>query len=185
MISTPHRANARRRLFLQGLALTPFGLARIPAAHAAAGRALAFRHTHTGERLEIAYFAHGEYVPAALARIDWLLRDFRTGDARRMDTRLLDTLHALAPLGGGEFEIISGYRSPRTNARLRQASNGVAENSLHLSGRAIDARLAGLPTARLRDAALALGQGGVGFYPRSDFVHLDTGRVRHWGPQTV
>lgn len=176
---------ARRRLLLKGLALAPLGtvLAHAPAAHAAAERALAFRHTHTGERLEIAYFARGEYVPAALARIDWLLRDFRTGDAHRMDARLLDVLHELhVQAGGGEFEVISGYRSPTTNARLRQASHGVAEHSLHLEGRAIDVRLTGMRTARLRDAALALGQGGVGYYPGSDFVHLDTGRVRHWGP---
>ena len=185
MIKPPDRANGRRRLLLQGLALAPFGLVRVPAAHAAAERALAFRHTHTGERLEIAYFARGEYLPAALARIDWLLRDFRSGDARRMDTRLLDALHALSTLGGGEFEIISGYRSPRTNAQLRSVSGGVAEHSLHLEGRAIDVRLAGLRTARLRDAALALGAGGVGYYPKSDFVHIDTGRVRRWGPQAA
>jgi uncharacterized protein YcbK (DUF882 family) len=181
VIATPDRASARRRLLLKGLALTPLGLARVPAAHAAAERALAFRHTHTGERLEIAYFVRGEYQPAALARIDWLLRDFRAGEARRMDMRLLDALHALSGLGRGEFEIISGYRSPKTNARLREAGRGVAEHSLHLEGRAIDVRQPGVPTAQLRDAALALGLGGVGFYPRSDFVHLDTGRVRRWG----
>jgi len=96
---------------------------------------------------------------------------------------LLDTLHTLCTnCGGGAFEIISGYRSPKTNAQLQMASSGVAEHSLHLEGRAIDVRLAGLATARLRDAALALGVGGVGYYPKSDFVHLDTGRVRRWGP---
>lgn len=179
------RADARRRLLLRGLALAPLGLARATAVHAAAERALAFRHTHTGERLEVAYFARGEYLPAALARIDWLLRDFRTGEARRMDTRLLEALHALSAIGSREFEIISAYRSPKTNGQLRQASRGVAERSLHLEGRAIDVRLAGLHTARLRDAALALGAGGVGYYPKSDFVHLDTGRVRRWGPQTA
>lgn len=186
MIKPTDGANARRRLLLQALALAPFGFSRVSAANTAAERALAFRHTHTGERLEIAYFARGEYLPAALARIDWLLRDFRTGDAHRMDARLLDLLHALcASCGGGEFEIISGYRSPRTNAQLRAVSGGVAERSLHLEGRAIDVRLAGLPTARLRDAALALAAGGVGYYPKSDFVHLDTGRVRRWGPQAA
>ena len=173
-------ANVRRRLLLKGFACLPLGFA--PVAHAAAERALAFRHTHTGERLEIAYFARDQYLPAALARIDWLLRDFRTGDAHCIDVRLLDALHALcANCGGGEFEIISGYRSPKTNARLHKAGNGVAERSLHLEGRAIDVRLPGSHTARLRDAALALGAGGVGYYPKSDFVHLDTGRVRSWG----
>lgn len=181
----PDAAGTRRRRLLQALALAPLGIALAPAAHAAAERALAFRHTHTGERLEIAYFARGEYLPAALARIDWLLRDFRTGEARRIDTRLLDALHALSAPHGGEYEIISAYRSPQTNAQLRQAGGGVAQRSLHLEGRAIDVRLKATATARLRDAALALGLGGVGYYPKSDFVHLDTGRVRHWGPQAA
>jgi uncharacterized protein YcbK (DUF882 family) len=173
-----------RRQFLGAMALAPLALAGAPAFGAVAERALALRHTHTGERLEIAYFAHGEYLPAALARLDWLLRDFRTGDARRIDARLYDILHALcAQCGGGEIEIISAYRSPRTNAQLRAASRGVAERSLHLEGRAIDIRLAGSSTARLRDAAVALGEGGVGYYPKSDFVHLDTGRARQWGPR--
>jgi uncharacterized protein YcbK (DUF882 family) len=170
---------------LKGLALAPLGFTCAPAARAAADRAIAFRHTHTGERLEIVYFARGGYLPAALARIDWLLRDFRTGEARRMDRQLLDGLHALSASNGGEFEVISGYRSPKTNARLHRASSGVAVHSLHLEGRAIDVRLAGMPTARLRDAALALALGGVGYYPKSDFVHLDTGRVRHWGTQSA
>ena len=177
----------RRRLLLKGLALASFAyaLARSPVAHAAEERVLAFRHTHTGERLEIAYFARGEYLPAALGRIDQLLRDFRTGETHAIDPRLLDILNALcAVCGGGVFEIISGYRSPRTNALLRRAGGGVAAHSLHLEGRAIDVRLPGTSTARLRDAALALGLGGVGYYPRSDFVHLDTGRVRKWGLQS-
>lgn len=176
--------NARRRL-LKGFALAPFGLARAPAALAAADRALAFRHTHTGERLEIVYFSRGEYLPAALARVDWLLRDFRTGDVRTMDRRLLDALHTLSASSGSAIEVISGYRSPKTNAQLHKASSGVAVHSLHLEGRAIDVRLPGMHTAKLRDAALALGVGGVGYYPKSDFVHLDTGRVRHWGPQSA
>jgi uncharacterized protein YcbK (DUF882 family) len=175
-------ASARRRL-LKGIALAPLGLA--PAARAAADRAIAFRHTHTGERLEIVYFSRGEYLPAALARVDWLLRDFRTGEARQMDRRLLDALHTLAASSGREFEVISGYRSPRTNAQLHKASSGVAVHSLHLEGRAIDVRLAGMHTARLRDAAVALGLGGVGYYPKSDFIHIDTGRVRAWGPQSA
>lgn len=176
-------------MLLKGLALAPFGLAlgRPPVAHAAQERALAFRHTHTGERLEIAYFARGEYLPAALGRIDRLLRDFRTGETRPIDLRLLDTLNALcAVCGGGVFEIISGYRSTKTNAMLRQAGGGgVAAHSLHLEGRAIDVRLPGYSTARLRDTAIALGRGGVGYYPKSDFVHLDTGRVRNWGPHSA
>lgn len=176
------RTEQRRRL-LRGLALVPLGIACAPTARAASERFLAFRHMHTGERLQTAYYANGSYLPAALERIDWLLRDFRTGDSHRIDPRLLDILHAVCADcgGGGEFEIISGYRSPKTNAQLRASSNGVARRSLHLEGRAIDVRLCGSSTARLRDAAVALGRGGVGYYPGSDFVHLDTGRVRQWG----
>ena len=180
------RPDRGRRLLVTGLALAPLGLTlpRPAAARESAERVLALHHTHTAERLRIAYFARGEYLPDALAHIDWLLRDFRTGDARSIDRRLLDILHALCvACGGGMLEIISGYRSPKTNAMLRQTGGGVAKRSLHMEGRAIDVRLAGFSTARLRDAATALGRGGVGYYPESDFVHLDTGRARTWGPR--
>ncbi len=160
---------------------------RPAAAEDAAERFLAFRHTHTGERLRIVYFARGGYRPEALGQIDWLLRDFRTGDTHTIDPRLLDTLHALCLSCGKEtLEIISGYRSPQTNAMLRRTGGGgVAQRSLHMDGRAIDVRLAGCDTARLRDAAIALRRGGVGYYPKSDFVHLDTGRFRTWGPRSA
>jgi len=149
-----------------------------------AERFLAFHHTHTGERLRIAYFARGGHLPEALDRIAWLLRDFRTGEAHPIDPRLLDALHALGRACGKDtFEIISGYRSPQTNAMLRRTGGGVAKRSLHMDGRAIDVRLAGCDTARLRDAAIAHRGGGVGYYPESDFVHLDTGRFRTWGPR--
>jgi len=187
------RAGQRRRRLLTGLALTPlapfapFGLAPAQgtAASASAERFLAFHHTHTDERLRIAYFARGQYLPAGLERIEWLLRDFRTGEAHPIDPRLLDTLFAVGLACGQEtFEIISGYRSPKTNAMLRKTGGGgVAKRSLHMDGRAIDVRLAGFSSARLRDAAITLGRGGVGYYPGSDFVHLDTGRPRTWGPQ--
>jgi len=182
----------RRRKLLAGLALAPLGivlarpaLAGNPAASGTATeRFLGFHNLHTGERLQVRYFADGAYVPASLTRVDWLLRDFRSGEVHKIDPRLLDTLHALAVACGCEtFEIISGYRSPKTNALLRKASDGVAKRSLHMDGRAIDVRATGLGTARLRDAAIALGRGGVGYYPRSDFVHLDTGRFRTWGPR--
>jgi len=180
---------SRRRRLMAGLALASFGfaLARPAAARAPAERFLTFDHTHTGERLRIAYFAGGEYLPESLTRIDWLLRDFRTGDAHSIDPRLLDTLHVLCvACGGGTFEIISGYRSPKTNAMLRKTGGGgVAKRSLHMDGRAVDVRLVGVPTARLRDAAIALRRGGVGYYPDSDFVHLDTGRPRSWGPRSA
>ncbi len=152
-----------------------------PCARAAAPRSLTFYHTHTGEGLRVVYFDAGAYVPGALASLNTLLRDFRTGDAHPIDPRLFDTLHALnLACGPGTFEIISGYRSPHTNALLHARSNGVATNSLHLQGRAIDVRLTGRDTRKLRDAAIALGAGGVGYYAASDFVHVDTGRPRTW-----
>jgi uncharacterized protein YcbK (DUF882 family) len=179
-------SGTRRRILLKGVACLPFAFAstRSLAVRAAEERVLAFHHTHTDERLEVVFSAGGAYRPDALRAINALLRDFRTGDLHPIDPRLLEILHALCSrCGGGVFEIISGYRSPRTNATLRSASGGVAEHSLHLEGRAIDVRLRGSRTARLRDAAISLAQGGVGYYPRSDFVHLDTGRVREWGPR--
>ncbi|WP_332460900.1 YcbK family protein [Thauera sinica] len=123
----------------------------------------------------------------ALQRIDRLLRDFRTGEVQAMDPQLFDILHALRiTLGGGTFEIISAYRSPATNDMLRKTGGGgVAKRSLHMDGRAIDVRLPGVPTTSLRDAAIGLGLGGVGYYPESDFVHIDTGAVRAWGPRTA
>ena len=136
---------------------------------------------HTGEHFDGVYFVDGEYVPGALAEISRLLRDFRTGDVCEYDARLMDTLHALnLACGEGSYEVVSAYRSEQTNRMLRRQSRRVAKDSLHMSGRAIDVRLAGRDTRRLRDAALALQQGGVGYYARSNFVHLDTGPVRRW-----
>ena len=179
---------ARRRRLVSGLVLAPV-VPLIPAAGRAAvetaapSRELALRHAHTGEQLRVVYFADGDYLPDALSRLEWLLRDFRTGTTHAIDRNLYDTLHALAQrCGAGPFEIISAYRSPQTNAMLRQANHGVAEHSLHLEGRAIDIRLPGFDTARLRGAAMELARGGVGYYPQSDFVHVDTGRFRTWGP---
>lgn len=152
-------------------------------AHAAApARELRFEHLHTGERLAVAYFDGGGYVAQGLAAVNRLLRDFRTGDVAPIDPALLDVLHALAGATGSTqpFQVISAYRSPATNESLRRRSDGVAAGSLHLSGRAIDVRLGGVALADLRAAALALRRGGVGFYPRSGFVHVDTGRVRAW-----
>lgn len=158
--------------------LTPWSRA----AAALETRSLAFSHNHTGERLKTVYFEGGEYLPDALAEINHLLRDFRTGEVWEMDVGLLDTLADLRSLTGStaEFQIISGYRSPQTNAMLRSASSGVAKRSLHMQGRAIDVRLSGYDTAKLRKAAMSLRRGGVGYYARSDFLHVDTGRVRSW-----
>jgi uncharacterized protein YcbK (DUF882 family) len=181
----PHRnpfSASRRRVLCAGIAAGSLALARLPARAAirAQPRTLSFYHLHTDERLAITYF-DGDYVPQALGQIDWLLRDFRTGDVRAIDRDLLDTLHTLADrCGGGTFEVISGYRSSTTNEALQKRTDGVAKHSLHLVGKAIDVRLSGFDTAKLREAALGLGRGGVGYYPASDFVHLDTGRVRAW-----
>lgn len=172
-----------RRTLVKALALLPLGLAAARAhAAKAAPRSVSFYHMHTGERLKAVYFENGRYVPDALRQVDHLLRDFRTGQVHAIDPRLLDQLAALAACcGRGTFDVISGYRSPATNAMLRATTRGVAAHSLHLKGRAIDVRLSGCETARLCEAALAARRGGVGFYPKSNFVHIDTGRFRTWG----
>lgn len=145
-------------------------------------RALSFAHTHTGEHLNVEYFSGGSYLPDALSTVNHFLRDFRTGGVHDIDPDLLDLLHTLHGLTGAArpFQVISGYRSPQTNEMLRQHSEGVAAGSLHMKGQAIDIRLADVPLAGLRKAALSVKRGGVGFYPASDFVHVDTGRVRAW-----
>lgn len=148
----------------------------------AAPRRLAFHHTHTGETLDVEYSEAGRYIPDALLTIDHLLRDFRSGEVHPIDPALLDILYALRQQAQSTapFEIISAFRSPDTNAMLARNGSGVATQSLHLSGRAIDIRLPGIKTADLRDAGMRLRAGGVGYYPDSDFIHVDTGRVRYW-----
>jgi uncharacterized protein YcbK (DUF882 family) len=148
-------------------------------------RILSFFHTHTGERLKLAYCCDGAYQPEALTQLNHLLRDFRVNEEQPIDPQLFDLLHEL----GGTLEtdqpyhIISGYRSPQTNAMLRERGGsytGVASQSLHMVGKAIDIRLPGVKLDHLRNAAASLKRGGVGFYPSSNFVHVDTGRVRYW-----
>jgi uncharacterized protein YcbK (DUF882 family) len=146
---------------------------------------LRFYHTHTGERLNIVYRRGDQYIPEALDELDHFLRDHRTGDVRHFDPHLFDLLHDLtASLGdsGGEIDVICGYRTPWSNEFLRARSphTGVAQHSLHMQAQAIDIRLPGIPTSELRDAALRLHRGGVGYYRSSDFVHVDVGRVRQW-----
>ena len=145
-------------------------------------RSLAFHNLHTGENLDLVYWADGGYEPGALREIDRVLRDFRTGDVHPIDPKLLDLLVAVREKldTSGPFHVISGYRSPATNALLRSASEGVAKSSLHMQGQAIDVRVPGRPLPQLREVAMSLGGGGVGYYLGSDFVHIDTGRVRHW-----
>jgi uncharacterized protein YcbK (DUF882 family) len=172
----------RRFLFLgsagiAGLLMPAKGWAAGPAA-----RALAFRNLHTGEFVRATYWAAGQYIREGLSQIDWLLRDHRTDLVHPIDRRLLGLLDELhESLDTAEpFEVISGYRSPATNARLVATSTGVASNSLHVVGMAIDMRVPGRPLRAVRDAAKALRAGGVGYYPESDFVHVDVGRVRDW-----
>jgi uncharacterized protein YcbK (DUF882 family) len=147
-----------------------------------APRTLSLHNTHTGEALTATYWEGGAYVPDALDAMNKLLRDNRTGDIHPMAPNLLDLATTLrGKLDTNQtVEIISGYRSPKTNAALHAASGGVASNSLHMQGLAMDIRIPGIQLDHLRDAALDLRDGGVGYYPGSDFVHIDVGRVRHW-----
>jgi uncharacterized protein YcbK (DUF882 family) len=140
-------------------------------------------NTHTGERLDIVFRTGDQYIPGALAKLDYFLRDHQSGDVRHFDPRLYDILSDLtASVGhpGGEIDIVCGYRTPSTNESLRARTTGVAKNSLHIQAEAIDLRMPGVDTLKLRKAALALSRGGVGYYPHSDFIHVDTGRVRQW-----
>ena len=147
-------------------------------------RSVALHNLHTGESLSVDYWIDGAYQADAMAEVDRVLRDFRTGDVHPMAATLLDLLTGLRRKLDTDrpFEVISGYRSPRTNAILREAHehSGVAAKSLHMQGMAIDIRVPGRALASLRDAALAVRGGGVGYYPASDFVHVNVGRVRRW-----
>ena len=175
-----------RRQFLLGatggLAIlsSPYASARPALPHE---RKLKFYNLHTGEQLTATYWADGAYIPAELRAINTVLRDHRTGHIEKIDRRLLDQLYLLQQKveHNGLFHIISGYRSPKTNSNLRQDDkSGVAKRSLHMQGRAIDVRLPGVELKHLRQAALKLHAGGVGYYPKSNFIHLDTGRPRFW-----
>lgn len=145
-------------------------------------RKLAFYNTHTGESTQVAYWENGLYVPDALTELNRILRDHRTNQIAPIDKNLFDMLYALGRQLGAKqpFHIISGYRSPATNAMLSGRSSGVAKRSLHMKGKAIDIRLPQCALSNLRKAALSLRAGGVGYYPGSNFVHVDVGRVRSW-----
>jgi len=174
-----------RREFLGAAAMAVTGMIAAPALampRAPGRRALAFYNLHTGESLDLVYWAEGLYNPGAMQRIDWLLRDFHNGTVRPIDRRLLDLLATMRQNLGSQapFQVLSGYRSPETNAMLARTTEGVATNSLHLEGKAIDIRVPGRSLAAVHRLALALKGGGVGYYPHSDFIHLDVGRVRQW-----
>jgi uncharacterized protein YcbK (DUF882 family) len=145
-------------------------------------RAVALHNLHTGESLQAIYWDQGRYVPDALAAVNKVLRDYRTNDEHMMEPRLVDLLHQVHGKVGAKqpFQVISGYRSPKTNAMLHERSGQVAGKSLHMQGMAIDVRLEGVQLDHLHKAAMTLADGGVGYYPTSDFVHMDVGRVRRW-----
>ena len=177
----------RRKLITMGLAAMAPAL--IPGAAMAAihlipkrSRSLSFYNLHTGESLKTTYFAKGRYISGALHEVNYILRDWRRNEVKPIDPRLLDLLfgihHRLET--SQPFQIISGYRTPRTNAMLRFNSEGVAAHSLHLDGKAIDICVEGRSLANVRRAAISMFGGGVGYYPRTGFVHVDTGRLRYW-----
>jgi uncharacterized protein YcbK (DUF882 family) len=146
-------------------------------------RRLSFYNLHTGERLDTLYWSRGDYVAKGLRRINHILRDFRTGEVESIDVRLLDALYELRRRVDSRqpFHVISGYRSPKTNAMLVSQSNGgVAKKSYHLRGMAIDLRLPERDLAQLRRTAMDMQRGGVGYYPSSGFIHVDVGPVRYW-----
>ena len=145
-------------------------------------RSLKFYHTHTGKLLQVTYFSAGQYVPEAMTELRVFLADWRNQKEKDIDPELMDILWQIQKISANNdsFEVISAYRSEETNAMLHSKSSGVARNSQHVLGKAIDVRLRGLDLKRLHDTARELRLGGVGYYPGSDFVHVDTGRVRYW-----
>ncbi len=145
-------------------------------------RSISFYHTHTGERLKVVYFSAGHYRDKALGQINHFLRDFRTGDIASVDPGTIDIVHAVQQRAGhkGDVHIVSAYRSEKTNEMLRKKGSGVARKSQHIEAKAIDFRLPGVDTAAIRDIARGLQRGGVGYYKQSDFIHVDSGRVRFW-----
>jgi uncharacterized protein YcbK (DUF882 family) len=168
-------------IFIAGL-VSPTAAERVQAV-SEGSYALHFFHTHTGERLNIVYRNNEGYDPESLVRLNSYLRDHRTGEIHEYDPRVFDLLHNLTMALGNpdlEIDVICGYRTPWSNEFLRTHGHGVARNSLHMQAMAIDIRVPGIPTAQLRDAALALHRGGVGYYAASNFVHVDVGRVRRW-----
>jgi len=146
------------------------------------GRVMEFTNLHTHETFKGEYWYDGEYIPGAFGEIKTVLRDYRTGDKFPIDPRLMDILYVMQRRldNFSAFNVFSGYRSPQTNSMLRETTNGVARGSLHMQGQAMDINLPGTSLSTLHRAGLRLRSGGVGYYPSSDFVHVDTGRVRNW-----
>lgn len=178
----------RRRGFLKLAAASAGGLVAGPALAkitpmSQRERAVSLYNTHTGESIRLVYWAPGDgYLNLSIKEISWLMRDRRTNEMEMVDPKLLDALYGLQlKLGPGkQLHVLSGYRSPETNAALRQKSRKVAKHSYHMLGKAVDIRVPGISVGQLRRAAVDLGVGGVGYYPRAGFIHLDTGPVRYW-----
>ncbi len=186
--ANPREPVSRRSFLTLGLgAVAATATAMITTPLEAAVRALPERglhlyNIHTGETLKTVYWSQGRYLAKSLVQINRFMRDHRSGDIAQIDPRLLDLMVAVHKKfnGKGAIHIISGYRSPASNATLVANSDGVAHNSLHMSGKAVDIRIPGASTKLVGRAAKSLRAGGVGTYPRSNFVHIDTGRVRYW-----
>lgn len=179
------RRSLLKNIGVAGLVAAALPLISMRSAVAAPGFAqwrVDLHHAHTGERFSGVYRVGDKYLPEAFERLNYLMRDFRTGQVFPMDPHAVDVVSMVQrKTGSGKaLEVLSGYRCPKTNAMLREASGGVARNSLHMYGQAVDIRMPDYSTARLRDVAKSLKAGGVGYYPKSDFVHVDTGHVRYW-----
>jgi len=173
---------ARRRLLKCSVAGTVLAAAPLTKVWAASERSLSLHNLHTGEQINQPYWMQGDYLPESLSAINKVLRDHRSGEVYPIDPALLDLLSVLQQRVGSSlgYEVISGYRSPASNAMLQSKSSGVARRSLHMQGKAIDIRLPGTGLAQLHGAAKAIKSGGVGLYTSSNFIHVDTGRVRYW-----
>jgi uncharacterized protein YcbK (DUF882 family) len=188
LIAASMQKQVPRRRFLQLLAASSVAAIGFPEVSSATPsrnlfpRELTFKNTHTGEKVSLTYFEQGQYVTEALQEIDRLFRDHRTGDVYPIDPNLLNVLYKLQETldVNRPFHIISGYRSPWSNNEMHSHRQGVAKNSLHMQGKAVDIRIEGVDTRIIRDVAVSLQQGGVGYYPSSNFVHVDTGLVRYW-----
>ena len=171
-----------RRRFLQTAGAGVLACVASPVLAAYGEREVSLIHTTSGERLNTVYFKNGVYDPTALLRVAYLMRDLHSNDIHTIDPMLLDTLFELQVRADHDkpYQVISGYRNPATNAELAKTIHAVAEHSMHIKGRAIDVRVSGVPTKKLRDLAIAMRRGGVGYYPNGNSLHLDTGRIRTW-----
>jgi uncharacterized protein YcbK (DUF882 family) len=182
MSTAPERGRRQFLAFAAGAMVTAVAAPAIAAPRAPLRRSVALGHLQTGENLDIVYWADGHYQPGALQRINRLMRDYRTDQIHPINPRLVDLLSALQERlrVSAPFLVVSGYRSPASNALLVSTSEGVATNSFHMAGSAVDIRVQGRPLGAAREAAMSLKAGGVGYYPHSNFIHLDVGQVRHW-----